>query len=201
MRNKSVSETGYNKFVGQRLKELRIHIGKSLEYVSSVLGCSRENYYSIEKGDTSISTYNLKLLADFYNLSIDLILSHNLIVDYPVTRFNAFKINEYGTLIPTTQYKLTNLYASMFIVERGKELLVMQSITSIVDNTLMAIEYQGNLILSKVYKPLGINDNKIVIEVDGSVRIVVKKEVYFFGYLVARINKIDTGHVMFFTQD
>lgn len=81
-----------------RLKELRIERGYSTRKLESKLDINYAviNYYENEKRDPN--TKNLKLLADFFEVSIDYILNHSecfVYADYELESFT-FKIrNDY----------------------------------------------------------------------------------------------------------
>jgi transcriptional regulator with XRE-family HTH domain len=62
-------ELTQNKTIGARLKFLRDN--KTLKVIADYLGVSIANYYKYENDMLNISWKNLKLIAEYYNISLD----------------------------------------------------------------------------------------------------------------------------------
>lgn len=59
----------------EKLKELRLSLGKSGEEMSKILNISNPAYYKYENGKAEPSIENLIKLADFYNVSLDYLVN------------------------------------------------------------------------------------------------------------------------------
>ncbi|MDR2822779.1 MAG: helix-turn-helix transcriptional regulator [Acholeplasmatales bacterium] len=190
-------EKKFDEILGFRLKELRLNLGVSLEHVAKAIGCSRQNYYFYETGDTGISSFMLKKIATFYNVNIDFLLSNELILQFPITRFDKYVIDDSGIVKLVDKIKISNPYNSMYIIECEKDYLVMQNITTYVDNSIMVIEYNGDSILTKVTRPTNLKDHHILIEVKNTQISVPLRSIRFSSFLVAKIVKIEKDHYSF----
>ncbi|MBQ6321406.1 MAG: helix-turn-helix transcriptional regulator [Lachnospiraceae bacterium] len=67
-----------NKKIGKKLQELRHKGGYKQEQLAYVLCISRSGYSQYETGIRTLSPDKLIALADFYGITVDQILEHNV---------------------------------------------------------------------------------------------------------------------------
>ena len=68
MLNKQILNT---KEIGQRIKELRLKRGLDQRQLGEILGIGRSQVSNIELGRRNINLNQLKILADYFNVSIE----------------------------------------------------------------------------------------------------------------------------------
>ena len=65
-----------NNIIGERLRELREHVGFSQDKVAKIIGVSRPAYVNYENGKSK-PTRKLKELAKLFNVTVDYILGES----------------------------------------------------------------------------------------------------------------------------
>ena len=82
----------FRSIITSNLIYLRNQKNLSGNNLADVLGVSRQAYYNYESGQREISLSNLKVLADFYGVTLDLLVSTSLIdARPPILNFPTIK--------------------------------------------------------------------------------------------------------------
>lgn len=89
-------KTEKQEFIGEKLKELRIKIGKKIKDVAIDLGCSQQYISQIEKNIQDVNRVMLKKFSKYYNISIDELLFGEKVQDKNDKESNIDRIEEYS---------------------------------------------------------------------------------------------------------
>ncbi len=100
-------ERQFKKAICGNLLKLRVDRGYSQRHVGKVLMMSQPAYKKIEDGNTQINAVKLRLLADFYQLPVELFYRQGMVLDT-------------GMYVPKTLYDQ--------VVEQLRHALAMQEI-------------------------------------------------------------------------
>lgn len=61
-----------------RLKELRVKKGVTQQVVAKAIGCSTNNYSRYEREERAPDIYYLIRIADYYGVSVDYLICHDV---------------------------------------------------------------------------------------------------------------------------
>lgn len=169
----------------------------SAERVAQVLNISRQAYSNYEAGIRDIGIESLKILANFYGVTLDLFTSSSLIdAREPSISFSTIK-SEYGKLSfddnPTV---ISNLNSSFIVVKLNDNFLkVFESNMVNVDNHEMLFEFNHELKIGKVYYYENGSGVILINNIPTPFSKAQSKSIVFIGMLLATINKeYDNNH-------
>ncbi len=151
--NTSLSETELS--VCKNLKLFRLKFNLHQEDVAEVLKVSRSTYGYYETGKRIINITSLKLLAEFYNTSVDTLLSADInATQNTATYFNTFVKSSTGFYKAwDKQKKIQNKFFSYFHVEIDEfTKKIFESTSNFINDKEYLFEYDGNIYISKIIK-------------------------------------------------
>lgn len=139
--------------IKQNLAYFRKQRNLTTERVAEVLGVSRQAYSHYENGLREISVVFLKMLSDFYGISLDLMVSSSVFdANNNKIKFSTI-VKDSGKLVfdnnPTT---ISNINASLIVIKFSdlKSKIFETTIENIEGNEML-LEYKHELIIGKVH--------------------------------------------------
>ncbi len=142
--------------------------------LGDVLGVSRQAYYNYENGNRELSLTNLKILSDFYGVTLDLMVSSSLIDSRPpILSFPTLKKDE-GFYKFTDDFAQVTSFSNDLIVVKESELLIkiFETNTSYVKGQELLFEFKKRLYIAEIHftsvgdgffmyegKPIRVNKN------------------------------------------
>ena len=81
-RHRTTEELEFNKTVGANIKFLRKKRNLNQTRVANVIGTTFQQIQKYEKGSNGVSSNKLKLLADKFNVSMDVLADPKMIAKY-----------------------------------------------------------------------------------------------------------------------
>lgn len=141
--------------VCKNLKLFRIKFNLNQDDIAEVLNVSRATYGNYETGSRVINITYLKTLADFYNTSVDTLLSADIsTTQNTATYFNTFVKSTNGFYKAIEKQKMIqNKFFSYFYVEVDElTKKVFESTDKFINDREYIFEYDGNIYISKIFK-------------------------------------------------
>jgi len=121
--------------------------------LGDVLGVSRQAYYNYENGYRELSLSNLKLLADFYGVTLDLMVSSSLMDSRPpILTFPTLKKDE-GFYRFTDDFAQVTSFSNDLIVVKEDNLLIkiFETNTSYIEGQELLFEFKKRLYIAEIH--------------------------------------------------
>lgn len=160
------------KEIGINLKYLRERKKLSVKEVSAALEISPKTYYHYEHGYREPNLGMLINMANFFNCSLDDLVSNSVggKVDSTIS-FESFKIEE-GKIKRRSRSKVTTLLDNVIIVHDGLDILTFLRSDTIVSGERMLFRYKNKYIIGKIYE----NNGTVSFEDEGNLVTLRKRE-------------------------
>ena len=91
--------------ISERIKELRVQLNLSQDYVAKYLGVSRSTFTQIENGKRRILAEEVSKLCTLFGVSADVLINDNEVLSQPTTMF----ARSFEKLDETDQAEIMNL--------------------------------------------------------------------------------------------
>lgn len=182
--------------VSEQLKVNLIYLRKqkrlSMERVAEVLNVSRQAYAAYENGVSVMSIESLQILASFYGVTMDLMVSSALVDGrQPATTFSTFiPDGDNGYTVRDKPLLIRNINAGIFIVKIDDfKYKFFESTITYLKGLEQLFELGGKYYFGKVYfnedgSGFYVNDNKATLFTKKEARTLV-----IIGLLLATVNK------------
>ena len=143
------------KEIGINLRYLRERKKLSVKEVSAALEISPKTYYHYEHGYREPNLGMLINMANFFNCSLDDLVSNSVggKVDSTIS-FESFKIEE-GKIKRRSRSKVTSLLDNVIVVHDGLDILTFLRSDTIVSGERMLFRYKNKYIIGKIYETNG----------------------------------------------
>ena len=143
------------KEIGINLRYLRERKKLSVKEVSAALEISPKTYYHYEHGYREPNLGMLINMANFFNCSLDDLVSNSVggKVDSTIS-FESFKIEE-GKIKRRSRSKVTTLLDNVIVVHDGLDILTFLRSDTIVSGERMLFRYKNKYIIGKIYENNG----------------------------------------------
>ncbi len=160
------------KEIGINLRYLRERKKLSVKEVSAALEISPKTYYHYEHGYREPNLDMLINMANFFNCSLDDLVSNSVggKVDSTIS-FESFKIEE-GKIKRRSRSKVTTLLDNVIVVHDGLDILTFLRSDTIVSGERMLFRYKNKYIIGKIYE----NNGTISFEDEGNLVTLRKRE-------------------------
>lgn len=160
------------KEIGINLRYLRERKKLSVKEVSAALEISPKTYYHYEHGYREPNLGMLINMANFFNCSLDDLVSNSVggKVDSTIS-FESFKIEE-GKIKRRSRSKVTTLLDNVIIVHDGLNILTFLRSDTIVSGERMLFRYKNKYIIGKIYE----NNGTVSFEDEGNLVTLRKRE-------------------------
>lgn len=160
------------KEIGINLRYLRERKKLSVKEVSAALEISPKTYYHYEHGYREPNLGMLINMANFFNCSLDDLVSNSVggKLDSTIS-FESFKIEE-GKIKRRSRSKVTALLDNVIIVHDGLDILTFLRSDTIVSGERMLFRYKNKYIIGKIYE----NNGTVSFEDEGNLVTLRKRE-------------------------
>ena len=160
------------KEIGINSRYLRERKKLSVKEVSAALEISPKTYYHYEHGYREPNLGMLINMANFFNCSLDDLVSNSIggKVDSTIS-FESFKIEE-GKIKRRSRSKVTTLLDNVIVVHDGLDILTFLRSDTIVSGERMLFRYKNKYIIGKIYENNGI----VSFEDEGNLVTLRKRE-------------------------
>lgn len=160
------------KEIGINLRYLRERKKLSVKEVSAALEISPKTYYHYEHGYREPNLGMLINMANFFNCSLDDLVSNSVggKVDSTIS-FESFKIEE-GKIKRRSRSKVTTLLDNVIVVHDGLNILTFLRSDTIVSGERMLFRYKNKYIIGKIYE----NNGTVSFEDEGNLVTLRKRE-------------------------
>ena len=160
------------KEIGINLRYLRERKKLSVKEVSAALEISPKTYYHYEHGYREPNLGMLINMANFFNCSLDDLVSNSAggKVDSTIS-FESFKIEE-GKIKRRSRSKVTTLLDNVIVVHDGLNILTFLRSDTIVSGERMLFRYKNKYIIGKIYE----NNGTVSFEDEGNLVTLRKRE-------------------------
>lgn len=160
------------KEIGINLRYLRERKKLSVKEVSTALEISPKTYYHYEHGYREPNLGMLINMANFFNCSLDDLVSNSVggKVDSTIS-FESFKIEE-GKIKRRSRSKVTSLLDNVIVVHDGLDILTFLRSDTIVSGERMLFRYKNKYIIGKIYE----NNGTVSFEDEGNLVTLRKRE-------------------------
>jgi len=160
------------KEIGINLRYLRERKKLSVKEVSAALEISPKTYYHYEHGYREPNLGMLINMANFFNCSLDDLVSNSVggKVDSTIS-FESFKIEE-GKIKRRSRSKVTTLLDNIIVVHDGLDILTFLRSDTIVSGERMLFRYKNKYIIGKIYE----NNGTVSFEDEGNLVTLRKRE-------------------------
>lgn len=160
------------KEIGINLRYLRERKKLSVKEVSAALEISPKTYYHYEHGYREPNLGMLIKMANFFNCSLDDLVSNSVggKVDSTIS-FESFKIEE-GKIKRRSRSKVTTLLDNVIVVHDGLDILTFLRSDTIVSGERMLFRYKNKYIIGKIYE----NNGTVSFEDEGNLVTLRKRE-------------------------
>jgi transcriptional regulator with XRE-family HTH domain len=160
------------KEIGINLRYLRERKKLSVKEVSAALEISPKTYYHYEHGYREPNLAMLINMANFFNCSLDDLVSNSVggKVDSTIS-FESFKIEE-GKIKRRSRSKVTTLLDNVIVVHDGLDILTFLRSDTIVSGERMLFRYKNKYIIGKIYE----NNGTVSFEDEGNLVTLRKRE-------------------------
>ena len=160
------------KEIGINLRYLRERKKLSVKEVSAALEISPKTYYHYEHGYREPNLGMLINMANFFNCSLDDLVSNSAggKVDSTIS-FESFKI-EKGKIKRRSRSKVTTLLDNVIVVHDGLNILTFLRSDTIVSGERMLFRYKNKYIIGKIYE----NNGTVSFEDEGNLVTLRKRE-------------------------
>ena len=160
------------KEIGINLRYLRERKKLSVKEVSAALEISPKTYYHYEHGYREPNLGMLINMANFFNCSLDDLVSNSVggKVDSTIS-FESFKIEE-GKIKRRSRSKVTTLLDNVIVVHDGLDILTFLRSDTIVSGERMLFRYKNKYIIGKIYE----NNGTVSFEDEGNLVTLRKRE-------------------------
>ena len=160
------------KEIGINLRYLRERKKLSVKEVSAALEISPKTYYHYEHGYREPNLGMLINMANFFNCSLDDLVSNSVggKLDSTIS-FESFKIEE-GKIKRRSRSKVTTLLDNVIIVHDGLDILTFLRSDTIVSGERMLFRYKNKYIIGKIYE----NNGTVSFEDEGNLVTLRRRE-------------------------
>lgn len=160
------------KEIGINLRYLRERKKLSVKEVSAALEISPKTYYHYEHGYREPNLGMLINMANFFNCSLDDLVSNSAggKVDSTIS-FESFKI-EKGKIKRRSRSKVTTLLDNVIVVHDGLNILTFLRSDTIVSGERMLFRYKNKYIIGRIYE----NNGTVSFEDEGNLVTLRKRE-------------------------
>lgn len=160
------------KEIGINLRYLRERKKLSVKEVSAALEISPKTYYHYEHGYREPNLGMLINMANFFNCSLDDLVSNSVggKADSTIS-FESFKIEE-GKIKRRSRSKVTTLLDNVIVVHNGLDILTFLRSDTIVSGERMLFRYKNKYIIGKIYE----NNGTVSFEDEGNLVTLRKRE-------------------------
>ena len=160
------------KEIGINLRYLRERKKLSVKEVSTALEISPKTYYHYEHGYREPNLGMLINMANFFNCSLDDLVSNSVggKLDSTIS-FESFKIEE-GKIKRRSRSKVTTLLDNVIIVHDGLDILTFLRSDTIVSGERMLFRYKNKYIIGKIYE----NNGTVSFEDEGNLVTLRRRE-------------------------
>jgi len=177
--------------IGIKIQSAREEKGLSQEQLARLIGCSQSALSNYEKGNRDISAEALKVLANYYGVTLDLITSSTLIdASQPVITFQSIAPKDDSFEFKTLPLTVTNINSSLMAVKYNELLIkIFETNTSYIPDIELLFEFKDKLYIAKIdYLP---NGDGIFYHNGKPIHITKQqnKSLVYIGTLLATINK------------
>lgn len=191
--NKSLREKNDNlrAIITDNLIYLRKQKKLSGHNLADVLGVSRQAYYNYESGNREISLSNLKILADFYGITLDLITSTSLKDSRPpIINFPTLKKEE-GHYKFTDDLAMVTTFSNDLLAVKESETLIkiFETNTTYIKGEKLLFEFNKKLYISEIN--FTADGDGFFMHEGNAIKIPTKqaKLVVYLGVLFATVSK------------
>ena len=160
------------KEIGINLKYIRERKRLSVKEVCGALKISPKTYYNYEHGAREPSLNMLIQLANFFNCSLDDLVSNSVggKIDATIS-FESFKIEE-GNVKRRARTKVTTLPDNIILAHDGLNVLTFLRSDTLVSGETMLFKFKNKCYISKIYE----RGDTIYFDKDGELILVKKSE-------------------------
>ena len=160
------------KEIGNNLKYIRERKNLSVKEVSAELGISNKTYYNYEHGLREPSLNMLINLANYFNCSLDDLVSNAVggKIDSTIS-FESFKIEE-GRVKRKARTKVTTLHDNIILAQDGMNFLSFLRSDTLVSGETMLFKFKNRYYISKIYE----RGDTVYFDKDGELILVKKNE-------------------------
>ncbi len=159
--------------------------------IADVLGVSRQAYYNYESGQREMSLSNLKILADYYGVTLDLIASTSLSDSRPpILTFPTLKKLDNNYKFTEDLAKVTSFSNDLLVVMESETLIkIFEANTTYIEGQELLFEFNNKLYTAVInFTPDG--DGFFIYE-EKAIKITKRdaKSLVYLGILFATIDK------------
>ncbi len=159
--------------------------------IADVLGVSRQAYYNYESGQREMSLSNLKILADYYGVTLDLIASTSLSDSRPpILTFPTLKKLDNNYKFTEDLAKVTSFSNDLLVVKESETLIkIFEANTTYIEGQELLFEFNNKLYTAVInFTPDG--DGFFIYE-EKAIKITKRdaKSLVYLGILFATIDK------------
>jgi len=181
----------FRSIITSNLIYLRNQKNLSGNNLADVLGVSRQAYYNYESGQREISLSNLKVLADFYGVTLDLLVSTSLIdARPPILNFPTIKKVD-GFYKFTDDLSMVTSFSNDLLAVKESNLFIkiFETNTSYLKDEELLFEYNRKIYTAKI--DFTVDGDGFFMYEGKAIKIPKKdiKNIAFLGVLFATIDK------------
>lgn len=179
------------KIITENMVYLRKQKNLSGLNIADVLGVSRQAYYNYESGQREMSLSNLKILADYYGVTLDLIASTSLSDSRPpILTFPTLKKVDNNYKFTEDLAKVTSFSNDLLVVRESETLIkVFETNTTYIEGQELLFEFNNKLYTAEInFTPDG---DGFFIHEEKAIKITKRdaKSLVYLGILFATIDK------------
>lgn len=179
------------KIITENMVYLRKQKNLSGLNIADVLGVSRQAYYNYESGQREMSLSNLKILADYYGVTLDLIASTSLSDSRPpILTFPTLKKVDNNYKFTEDLAKVTSFSNDLLVVKESETLIkIFETNTTYIEGQELLFEFNNKLYTAVInFTPDG--DGFFIYE-EKAIKITKRdaKSLVYLGILFATIDK------------
>ena len=179
------------KIITENMVYLRKQKNLSGLNIADVLGVSRQAYYNYESGQREMSLSNLKILADYYGVTLDLIASTSLSDSRPpILTFPTLKKVDNNYKFTEDLAKVTSFSNDLLVVKESETLIkIFEANTTYIEGQELLFEFNNKLYTAVInFTPDG--DGFFIYE-EKAIKITKRdaKSLVYLGILFATIDK------------
>lgn len=179
------------KIITENMVYLRKQKNLSGLNIADVLGVSRQAYYNYESGQREMSLSNLKILADYYGVTLDLIASTSLSDSRPpILTFPTLKKVDNNYKFTEDLAKVTSFSNDLLVVRESETLIkIFETNTTYIEGQELLFEFNNKLYTAEInFTPDG---DGFFIHEEKAIKITKRdtKSLVYLGILFATIDK------------
>ena len=175
----------------ENLKYLRVQKGHTMERLAEVCKVSRQAYSAYEKGQSVMSIETLHAIAQFYNVTMDLLVNSSLYDGrQPILNFVSYSLNEGGLKMDDKFIQIRNYnYGTQVVKIDDLNFKIFETTTTLIPELEHIFEYDNKLRMGYVY--LNSDGTGLILE-DGKPTFITKdkaKTLVIIAVISANIKK------------